>query len=144
RPTSAMKAMKPAPNRMPAADNGTSNEALVYRDPSVAVAPDPCGPCFQHVAPPVLPPQGIGVFNTCLAGRFAVPFISPAIRMRASCLFSIWNAWPTLIKNSENNSAAPIENRTEFFFIMHLFLVGRVDPSSGHAAQQSTCQYFFR
>jgi len=27
---------------------------------------------------------------------------------------------------------------------MHLLLVGRVDPSSGHAAQQSTCQYFFR
>src|SRR4029077_4793441 len=55
-----------------------------------------------------------------------------------------WNAWPTLIKNSENNSAAPIESRTEFLFIMHLLLVGRVDPSSGHAAQQSTCQYFFR
>src|SRR5712692_4938668 len=139
--------MKPAPNRMPpnrmpAANNGTSIDALVDRDPSVAVAPDPCGPCFQHVAP-VLPPQGIGVFDTCLIGRLAVPFISPAIRMRASCLFSIWNAWPPSTKNSEDNSAAPIESRAEFLYMMHLLLVGRVDTSSGHASPQSTCQYFF-
>ena len=99
----------------------------MYRTPSVAFSPDLDGLCFLHAAP-VLPPQGFGVFDTCLVARFAVVFIFPTIRTPAFWFLSIWNAWPPSTKNSENNSAAPIENRTEFLFIMHLPLVGRCDP----------------
>jgi hypothetical protein len=99
----------------------------VYRDPSVAIALDPGGLWFRHVTP-VLPPQGFGVFDTCVIGRIAVPFMSPAIRMPAFWFLSIWNAWPPSTKNSEHNSAAPIESRAEFLYMMHLLLVDRVDP----------------
>jgi len=99
----------------------------VYRDPSVAIAPDPGGLCILHEAP-VLPPQGFGVFDTCVIGRLAVPFMSPAIRMPAFWFLSIWNAWPPSTKNSDNTSAAPIESRAEFLYMMHLLLVDRVDP----------------
>ena len=99
----------------------------MYRDPSVAIAPDPGGLWFLHVAP-VLPPQGVGVFDTCLIGRLAVPFMSPAIRTPAFWFLSIWNACPPSTKYSDNNSAAPIESRAEFLYMMHLLLVGRVDP----------------
>ena len=87
---------------------------------------DPGGLCLLQGAP-VLPiaasVQG-GVFDTCVISGFAVPFISPAIRVRASCFLSIWNAWPRSIENSENNRAAPIESRAEFLFIMHLRMSG--------------------
>ena len=133
--------MKPALNRMPAADNGTSIDALVYRDPSVAVAPDTCGLCFPHVVL-VLPPQGIGVIDTCLADRFAVPFISAAVRVGTLCLFWIWDARPTSIKNSENNSVAPIESNAEFLYMIHLRMVSYVDHflamlHSNHHASRS-------
>jgi hypothetical protein len=98
----------------------------VYRDPSVAIAPDPGGLYLLHVTP-VLPPQGFGVFDTCVIGRVAVPFMSAAIRMPAFWFLSIWNAWLPSTKNNENNSAAPIESRAEFLYMMHLLLVGRVD-----------------
>ena len=77
---------------------------------------------------PVLPPQGVSAFDTCVIGRFAVPFMSPAITMPAFWFLSIWNAWPPSTKNSDNTSAAPIESRAEFLYMMHLLLVGRVDP----------------
>jgi hypothetical protein len=62
-----------------------------------------------------------------LIGRLAVPFISPAIWMRASWFLSIWNAWPTPKKNSENTSAVPIESTTEFLYMIHLRMVADVD-----------------
>ena len=95
----------------------------MYSEPAVAVAPEPCRLCVLHVAP-VLPAQGIGVLETCVAGGVVASFISPAIRMRASCPLSILKAWPRSTKNSENNSAAPIESRAEFLFIMHLPMFG--------------------
>jgi len=47
--------------------------------------------------------------------------------MPAFWFLSIWNAWPPSTKNSDNNSAAPIESRAKFLYMMHLLLVGRVD-----------------
>ena len=98
----------------------------MYRAPSVACSPDPGWLCFLHVAPVLpFPPsaQGFDVVDTCVVARFAVPFISPAIRARASCLFSISKAWPTSIKNSEHTSAAPIESRAEFLYMFHRLMV---------------------
>jgi len=89
----------------------------MYRDPSVAIAPDPGWLCVLHVTA-VLPAQGVGVFDTCLVGRIAVP---------AFWFLSIWIAKPPSTKNSENNSAAPIESRAEFLHIMHLLLIGSGD-----------------
>ena len=66
----------------------------------------------------------VDVLDPCVAGEFAVPFISPAIRMRVSCLLSIWNAWPRLTKNSDNSSAAPIESKAKFLHAMHLLIFG--------------------
>jgi len=111
--------MRLVPNSIPAAD---ADVVIVYRDPSVAIAPDPAGLCALHIAP-VLPPQAFGVFDICLIDRFAVPFISLAIRMQASCFLSIWNARPTSIQNSENTSAAPIESNAEFLYMIHLRMV---------------------
>src|SRR5437879_9073600 len=99
----------------------------MYRDLSVAIAPDSGGLWVLHVTP-VLPPQGFGVFDTCVIGRLPVPFMSPAIRTPAFWFLSIWNAWPPSTKYSDNNSTAPIESRAEFLYMMHLLLVGRVDP----------------
>jgi hypothetical protein len=67
---------------------------------------------------PVLPPQGVGVFDTCLLGRVAVP---------AFWFLSIWNAKPTSRQNSEKNSAAPIESSVEFLYMTHLRMVAYVD-----------------
>ena len=106
---------------------------------------DPGGLCLLQGAP-VLPiaasVQG-GVFDTCVISGFAVPFISPAIRVLAACLFSIWNAWPGSTKNSGNNSAAPIENRAEFLFIMHPRMSGTLTlvlamRISNHRASRSS------
>jgi hypothetical protein len=43
--------------------------------------------------------------------------------MRASWFLSIWNAWPTLKKNNENNTAVTIESKAEFLYIIHLLMV---------------------
>jgi hypothetical protein len=47
--------------------------------------------------------------------------------MRASWFLSIWNAWPTPKKNSENTSTAPIESTAEFLYMIHLRMVAYVD-----------------
>jgi hypothetical protein len=47
--------------------------------------------------------------------------------MRASWFLSIWNAWPTPKKNSENTSAAPIESTAEFLYMIHLRMVAYDD-----------------
>ena len=109
---------------------------------------DPGGLCLLQGAP-VLPiaasVQG-GVVDTCVVAEFEVPFMSPAIRMRASCFLSISNAWPRSIKNSENNSAAPIESRAEFLFIMHLRIFGTLTlvlamRISNHRASRSSSRF---
>jgi hypothetical protein len=115
--------MRLVPNSIPAAD---ADVVIVYRDPSVAISPDPAGLSFRHDAP-VLPPQGVGVFDICLIDRFAVPFICPAIRMQASCFLSIWPARPASIQNSENTSAAPIESNAEFLYTIHHCMVAYGD-----------------
>jgi hypothetical protein len=80
-----------------------------------------------------LPSQGLDVVDTCVVCGFAIPFI-------AVCFFkSIWNAWLTPKKNSENNSAALIETRAKLLYIkasLWLLTVTRF----AHAHQQSTCQ----
>jgi hypothetical protein len=58
-----------------------------------------------------------------LIGKLAIPFISAAVWMRAFWFLSIWNAWPTPKKNSENTSAAPIESKAEFLYMIHLRMV---------------------
>jgi len=51
--------------------------------------------------------------------------------MRASWFLSTWNAWPTAKKNSEKNSAAPIENKADFLSMIHLRMVAYVDHFLG-------------
>jgi len=115
--------MKLAPNSIPTA---AADVVIVYRDPSVAIAPDPAELSFRHDAP-VLPPQGFGVFDICLIDRFAVPFISLAIRMQGYCFLSFWYARPTSINNSENSNAAPIASNAEFLYMIRLYLVAYGD-----------------
>ena len=90
----------------------------MYRDPAVAIASDSARLCVLHDAP-VLPAQG-GAVDTCLVGRLAVP---------AFWFLSIWNAKPPSTKYSENNSAALIESRTEFLYMIHLRMIADVDHS---------------
>jgi hypothetical protein len=73
------------------------------------------------------PLQGFAVLDTCEVGAVAGRFISAAIWLRAPCLLSTWNAWLTSNKNSDNNSAAQIESRVEFLFIVHLLMVAYGD-----------------
>ena len=117
---------------------------FVYRDRSAACSPDSYGVCFLHAAPflppqgepgtvkvnvasflhaaPFLPPQGLDAFDVCVVICLADLCIS-------ACFFkSIWNAWPTPKKSSENNSAALIESRAKFLHITHPPMFGYVDP----------------
>ena len=52
--------MRTTLNSIPAAD---ADVEIVYRDPSVVIAPDPGWLCAVQAAA-VLPPQGVDVFET--------------------------------------------------------------------------------